>query len=627
MTLLSALSCVIRECLRISYRFFLFSQRCVFNLIPNIFAVGLAIGVPQATFGLDIQVQFNSAESNANDYPIFDPDASLLGGIVQYVASVYEDIIEDNHVLQLTYRWDRDLAEMNPPITTGLHTFGSESGGRETSGQIRFDPDPAWFIDPTPADDSEFNMVPVLYSGLTSTQQLNRYNGNVPAKFEAGYQGFASSTAPVAAQNNFDLVTLVFHEMGHALGMSGNLSTTLSETLDGDYEVRPSFVGGNVMAERVRNTNTPNNRAHLFGGNSGALVGPALMSSLGNGERRRPSAADIFAMSRPSNWFDIDLRRVQLLDGSALWHDGLSWLGGRTPNGDDNVSVLTGDAVLLSNDAFAGQLQVDDGSSLFTGGNLLFVVDQATIGGIGTGEVVIGGLFGPVASGNLQGNQLTINPGGTVRLNGGNTPVDAATVNMLAVELAGTIATNVGTQGVWNSATEVVGDSEIAVGDGGQLALNGNLSGTADIIKTGTGILALDGGNGNWTGDLLLQEGRVNFDSANALSGSTTLVLSDDTVADFSSDSETFGALEGSGRVLIGESNLFFDREVVVGVNDSNTVFTGTIPSRVGNLTQGGIGSMTLGPNSLVTVSEFLTRDGGSLVVNGGSIKVVLLDT
>lgn len=67
MTLLSALSCVIRECLRISYRFFLFSQRCVFNLIPNIFAVGLAIGVPQATFGLDIQVQFNSAESNANE--------------------------------------------------------------------------------------------------------------------------------------------------------------------------------------------------------------------------------------------------------------------------------------------------------------------------------------------------------------------------------------------------------------------------------------------------------------------------------------------------------------------------------------------------------------------------------
>jgi len=573
--------------------------------------------------GLDIQVTFDAANSQPQDRPSFDPNALLLGRIVEYVASVYEDIIEDDHVLQMTYRWDRDLAEtnMNLNIRTGLHDLLGQSEGRETSARLRFDSDPAWFIDPTPADDSEFNMAPVLYGDLTSTQKSNRFRGNVPATFEAGYRGDASSTAPAAAQTNFDLVTIVFHEMGHALGMTGNLNSTLTETADGEYDVRPSFVGGNVMAERVRNMSSSNNRAHLFGRSSGTVPGPTVMSTIGAGERRRPSAADIFAMSGPSSWLDIDLHRLQLLSGSALWHNGNSWLGNITPNGTDTVWVSTGEAALMGDEAIVGELVVDNDSTLFTTGHLLWAIDQATIGGDGDGEIILGGLLGPVHGGTFQGVQLTINPTGDLRLSGGNTTGSEAVVNIIDIALEGTIIANQNTWGIVNSTTDVVGDATVVVGTGGRLTFNDQIGGSGDFTKTGPGLLILRGENPFLLGDLIVQEGTVHFDSINSVSSFSTLSVSEGATAEFMRiQSDTFGALEGAGTVIM-------NGKMVVGVNDRSTLFTGIIPpSQLGGLEKRGFGTMTFGAGASVTTGRLSVRDGGEVTVGGGALQIEALD-
>ncbi|MFV2068983.1 MAG: hypothetical protein ACC645_18610, partial [Pirellulales bacterium] len=63
---------------------------------------------PAPAVGLQIDLTFDKANS---DNPDYDPNGIRLGQIVNYVASVFEDIIEDPHTLELTYEWDVNLQE------------------------------------------------------------------------------------------------------------------------------------------------------------------------------------------------------------------------------------------------------------------------------------------------------------------------------------------------------------------------------------------------------------------------------------------------------------------------------------------------------------------------------------
>ena len=360
---------------------------------------------PVPAVGLQINLTYDTNSTN----PTYDPNAIGLGNIVAYVTSVFEDIIEDTHTLELTYRWDVNLQENNNAI--GLHTFGDEAGGREVAGGVRFETQLLYYIDPTPADDSEYDMGQKLFRDLPG----NRFKGSVPDVFEGGFNGQVRSDAPDDpqndAQNGLDLLTLVFQEVGHALGLSVGLSSLGTETgNDADFDLNPNFVGGSVMALTTRSGGDP---AHLRGND-------AVMASLSFSERTRPSAADILAMAAVSGWTNIDLRRQDFLVGSS-WNTAGNWLGNQVPGGLDDAFVRHGGAVGLVQDAPVSNLLITEDSSVSTNDNRLTVYETLTIErgdlGISSSQLYVGGIN---ENGELLADKINVNQGGELVLQGGS---------------------------------------------------------------------------------------------------------------------------------------------------------------------------------------------------------------
>ena len=175
---------------------------------------------------INIVFNYNAAASNE---PVGDPTGALLIGIMQHVEATYQDIFEDNHTITINY-WYEAL----PAPNTGDHDLVSQSGGRETVANIRFDPNAqafGWFWDTMPGDDSEYNMTQTLWRNLTATDQQDHFNvgASIPRTFEVGWGGNRNGNDPTTL-NRSDRLSVAFHEVGHSLGMSSSNNSTVTET-------------------------------------------------------------------------------------------------------------------------------------------------------------------------------------------------------------------------------------------------------------------------------------------------------------------------------------------------------------------------------------------------------------
>ena len=130
---------------------------------------------PRTAPGLNIVLEFNAI---ASQNPVYDPDGSLLTGVLEEAVVIYGDIFKDDHTLTIRYWWD-DL----PSTGLGVHQNTSHDGLRETRANLRFDThlpgggDRRWFIDPTPDDDSEFDMQQGIVEAMSTTARDNAFNG------------------------------------------------------------------------------------------------------------------------------------------------------------------------------------------------------------------------------------------------------------------------------------------------------------------------------------------------------------------------------------------------------------------------------------------------------------------
>ena len=154
-----------------------------------------------------------------------------------------------------------------------------------------------------------------------------------------------------------------------------------------------------------------------------------------------------------------------------------------------------------------------------------------------------------------------------------------------------------------------LGSNKLIVGvDGSSTTFSGTISGSGGFSKTGTGTLTLTGNNSytgittvNGGGTLVLAGGAALADSSRvAILGGTTLIVN---------DSETIGALSGSGSVLLGSSTL------TVGGSES-TVFSGVI-SGSGALAK--TGSQTLTLSGANTYTGGTTLGAGELIIGSDS--------
>ncbi|GAB4188281.1 MAG: hypothetical protein Kow00105_02930 [Phycisphaeraceae bacterium] len=461
--------------------------------------VGLGAYADQ-TQAINIVLNFDSGQS-VN--PTQDSNASGLQALFAHAESFYQDVFEDiapNTTLTINF-WYEDLDTVSSPSTLGLHNLvnESQSGGiwRETEANIRIDNDRTWFIDPTPSDNSEFEMGQIFWRDLTSTEQSDFFNNftatNIPDTFEVGYRG--NAVAGGAADGVLDMLSTVMHEVGHALGMSASATGTQNETgVDLDYDFDPAFIFGQSLAVEADS------------GSEGHIDEDYALMCQGcgaTGVRRLPSHTDLFAMAAGNNYSQLDVPRREYY-GGTFWNTDGNWSGNQAPGAADDVFVRNPGSVVTANlnaNGFAANLTVAEGGNVDTEGFKLDVGGTVLVTDLNT-DIFIRN------AGELEANTLRIENQGEVR------PETGGLIDVNTLDINDT--------GLLSGAGTV--DVASTLSNDGTITANG---GTLTFTTTGGAVWNLDGAN-TTNPTINANNGDINFASgtlADAFDGTMNVGL------------------------------------------------------------------------------------------------------
>ncbi|WP_425397342.1 hypothetical protein [Aeoliella sp.] len=543
----------------------------------------------QRAGALNLVMTFNSG---ASDAPAYDPDGSKLTALFAYAESFYQGVFQDNHTLNIEFYYD----ELDDSI--GSHTLQSQnsitsgsSNYRENSGRVRIEPDFNWFLDPTPEDNSEFNMQQTLWRDITADQRSDWYNdfdSNTADTFEVGYTGSAISGTD--ASGKWDLLSVVLHEVGHALGMSSSNYGTQHETdlvalgifggeNDDEYDFSTSWTGGGALAVETANDSGDDNDniAHLE--NTFALMTPSIPSN----RRRLPSHTDLFAMAAGHHYSSIDAPRREFYSngGGTDWNNVSNWTGTEAPeSGDDAyVRAARGAGVnltaRLSANGAAANLYVSEGSDVDTSSFKLDVSDAVTLADSGS-RIFIGD------GGELEADTLDISNAGQVHMTAG------------LLDIRDTI-------------TVAGASSRIYVGNGGEMEVEEVTIDADALIRVGGGLLDVgtleigpDGGLESYlqgaaviqVDTLLVNDGLIDTDLTDGLPSSMTFQ------ATGAAEVWDLDGTGGDGFVRANEGDIVFES---------------------GSLTDSFGGTMEVGAGYRIHITEPWTNNAGLLDLRGGA--------
>ncbi|CAN5711254.1 hypothetical protein BH09PLA1_BH09PLA1_03300 [soil metagenome] len=625
-------------------------------------------GSAQLAPGINLTLTYDAANSLE---PSFDPTGAQLTVLMNHIKAVYEDIFEDSHNVTVTYRW-ADLA----PGVGGLHTLLSQSGGRETSMLVQLNSfngatEVPWFMDPTPANDSEFAMSQTLWRDLTPTQRTNFYNAgaNVPQTFEVGFQGPATASAPASAQNNPDALSVMFQEVGHGLGMSAANTSTQTETGDDDYDFASVNVFGTTLAADVRTPST--NIAHL------ADNFAVMFGSAGSGQRTRPGHTDLFSMAAVHNYVALDIPRREFYGGSN-WNTSGNWSGNTSPGIFDEVFVRASGpngeirTANLSANGFADTLHIHEGSNVNTttfslligtlldldglntdmfvsaGGTLsaagaaININNEAELnmlGGvissvgtinnnaeiIGQGTINVSGRLNNSGSVNVSGGTLLLNATGTGSIN-----LDGFSPSLFAPESGQVVVTGTGNHLVVNGSLSDAFNGDMTIGNSNSVTMNSawTVGGAGTFIGLADGVINLNGGTTSTTaatlfGSTVTVEGDINVGTSNyglidapiifSTGNGGAQVLVNGTLEFNNAATYQGGSHTGAGR-LVWDGNVFITGNTTIDVAELD--LDGFVPLATLQINSG----VTLTVNSLITDDSSGTVNiQGSMIVNGGN--------
>lgn len=195
-----------------------------------------------------------------------------LTSIMTAAAQAWETAIPELCVFDVTinYSW----AALGGG-TLGVHSLTGQSGGRETSANLRFDNDGSsvFYLDSDTSDSSEWS---------TFTASTADYGGG------SMNSGLVYTGALGLAAGRFDLYSIALHEIGHALGLSSANLAFQAENADGDIDITTGPYAGATLGTQ--------NGAHL------SISQSLMYPFFGASTRKLIADTDIWANAQISGW-------------------------------------------------------------------------------------------------------------------------------------------------------------------------------------------------------------------------------------------------------------------------------------------------------------------------------------
>jgi fibronectin-binding autotransporter adhesin len=543
--------------------------------------------------------------------PAWDPAGVILKRHFNQAKAIWESLLPGPGSYEFDFHWDDDI---------GANTLGHTTDLGAIDVYIEINPLFDWFADPTPEDDSEFATVAtqMLYGGLAAGQQAQYFPGTTPpATLETGF--YRTGNLGVAgvggfnAQNGYDLLTVILHEMGHVLGVDA--------IEPGEYNIYPQHVGGlnNVLV-------LEGDGGHLAG--SYTVPGFLICDGCGaKGIRQLPSATDVLVIAEDQGITNVHLQRVGSL-GSGLWSEPARWIGNASPDGTQGVYISHGGSIALSANAQALDVRVDALNSLAVQNNRLDVMKSLALAG-GTISV---GPGGTIAADRIlrSGNEVSTSAGSTVRFNhfdGGTSTVNFnGNVGIgYANGLVGTATFNPSTIATWTIAQELAvgADNKSAefVVDGGAdvTSATGRLGGT--MASGSSGRVRIVGNGATWSvsGALSAPHGGVDVTNGGLLTTGSAAIGFEAALSHMEIDNGNWNV---DGNLDVGPSTPVGDGGGTVSIRNGGVVRvsgdttvrgTATRPSQINVRSTGSLkvdGDLTVGPNGAVNFYDNVQAQG-----------------
>src|SRR6056300_764896 len=144
----------------------------------------------------------------------------------------------------------------------------------------------------------------------------------------------------------------------------------------------------------------------------------------------------------------------------------------------------------------------------------------------------------------------------------------------------------------------------------------GNITGTANVIKNGSGILTLSGTN-TYTGLTTVSAGTLTLDQASSTTGTvikdTSAVTVNGGILNLADNTETIGALTLTAGSITGTSKILTGSSYTINPGEGVSVSIAPILAGSVNLTKSAAGTLTLSGTNTYT---------GNTTINGGIIRI-----